>query len=299
MVIVGVIFLRVYIFILVFYILGTSLLDQLFHSPLLNMRFLQPTRRVTSRWLFTISYPKSARGIILKQRSGNYRACTGAVSQSPTFRRIKHVRLFLSCFRNKQKMVFLCYLRKQYIFQIQRSCRTYSHFTLASVLLEIPRFRASPFPVLRPHSPVPSPQSPVPSSIPIPSWLLNSPFLILEIAFSVFLARDLVKSLPTDSFKNLYGYFGNKELKSLLGRELFPKEIFHSYYGGEQSELFVRKGVFPYEWFNNYSKLDENALPPKEEFYSKIKLEGISDEDYEHAQKVWKVFNCKKVRDYP
>lgn len=39
-----------------------------------------------------------------------------------------------------------------------------------------------------------------------------------------------------------------------------------------------------------YSKLDENALPPKEEFYSKVGLESISDEDYVHEQNVWKEF---------
>lgn len=91
--------------------------------------------------------------------------------------------------------------------------------------------------------------------------------------------KDLVRNLPNESFKNLYGYYG-------------------SYYGGEKLELLLRKGVFPCDWFNNYSKLDENALPPEEEFYPKLNLVGISDEDYEHAQKVWKVFNCKKVRDY-
>ena len=36
-------------------------------------------------------------------------------------------------------------------------------------------------------------------------------------------------------------------------------------------------------------KLDETGLPPKETFYSKLTGEGITDEDYWHAQTAWKV----------
>jgi len=93
--------------------------------------------------------------------------------------------------------------------------------------------------------------------------------------------KDLVQNLTREFFNNLHvcGYYGK-------------------YYSEENLELLLRKGIFPYDWFNNYSKLDENALPPKEEFYSKLGLESISDEDYVHAQKVWKEFNCKKFREY-
>ena len=33
--------------------------------------------------------------------------------------------------------------------------------------------------------------------------------------------------------------------------------------------------------------LMKTSLSPKEAFYSKLNLEDIKDEDYEHAQKVW------------
>ena len=42
------------------------LIKQLFHSRLLDMRSLKPTRRYAPRWLSTISYPTRARGIIVK-----------------------------------------------------------------------------------------------------------------------------------------------------------------------------------------------------------------------------------------
>ena len=45
-------------------------------------------------------------------------------------------------------------------------------------------------------------------------------------------------------------------------------------------------------------KLDEISLPLKEAFYSKLTGEGITDEDYHHAQTVWKEFNIKSIKDY-
>ena len=41
-------------------------------------------------------------------------------------------------------------------------------------------------------------------------------------------------------------------------------------------------------------KFEETKLPPKEKLFSKLNDCGISDEDYEHAQKVWKEFGIKK-----
>ena len=42
----------------------------------------------------------------------------------------------------------------------------------------------------------------------------------------------------------------------------------------------------------------ETSLPDKEAFYSELNLEDITDEDYEHAQKVWKVFGIKNLGEY-
>ena len=45
-------------------------------------------------------------------------------------------------------------------------------------------------------------------------------------------------------------------------------------------------------------KLDETSLPPREAFYSKLTGEGITDEDYQHAQTVWEEFNIESIKDY-
>ena len=44
--------------------------------------------------------------------------------------------------------------------------------------------------------------------------------------------------------------------------------------------------------------MNETQLPLKTAFYSKLNETEISDEDYEHAQTVWKEFECKTIRDY-
>ena len=49
---------------------------------------------------------------------------------------------------------------------------------------------------------------------------------------------------------------------------------------------------------NSIEKLKETKLPSKEAFYSKLNDKEISVKDYEHAQNVWKAFNCQTLQDY-
>ena len=62
--------------------------------------------------------------------------------------------------------------------------------------------------------------------------------------------------------------------------------------------LLLRKGVYPYEDMDSWKKYNETTLPPKEEFYSKLNLENITDKDYTHAQKVVEVFGIKNRGEY-
>ena len=66
----------------------------------------------------------------------------------------------------------------------------------------------------------------------------------------------------------------------------------------KHTELVTRKGVYPYDYVSALDKLADTSLPPKEKFYSQLNDEGISDEDYSHAIKVWDTFACKTLRDY-
>ena len=62
--------------------------------------------------------------------------------------------------------------------------------------------------------------------------------------------------------------------------------------------LIARKGFYPYEFVDDHTKLNYPGLPPKENFYSKVRLDGISDSDYEHALYVYNAFGCKDFGDY-
>ena len=49
---------------------------------------------------------------------------------------------------------------------------------------------------------------------------------------------------------------------------------------------------------DSWEKFDETAIPPKKASYSELNFEGISDEDYEHVQKVSNVFETKNHGEY-
>ena len=62
--------------------------------------------------------------------------------------------------------------------------------------------------------------------------------------------------------------------------------------------LLLRKGIYPYEHMDSWKKFNENTMPPKEAFYSKLNLEGISDADYGHVEKVLEAFEIKNLGEY-
>ena len=84
----------------------------------------------------------------------------------------------------------------------------------------------------------------------------------------------LVSNLSKEDFKNIRGEFKNND------------------------SIITKKGVYPYDYISSLDKLSETCLPPKSEFYSKLNDTNISDEDYQHACIVWKLFGCKTLRDY-
>ena len=76
-----------------------------------------------------------------------------------------------------------------------------------------------------------------------------------------------------------------------LMQKIFPRE--------SQRELLKMKSFFPYEFCHSIKQLEkQNTLPERKEFFSKLSMQTISEENYEHAQKVWKAFNCKNMIDY-
>ena len=62
--------------------------------------------------------------------------------------------------------------------------------------------------------------------------------------------------------------------------------------------LLLRKGVYPYEYMDSWERFSEISLPSKEDFYSNLNMEDISDIDYRHASNVFKGFKLENLGDY-
>ena len=96
-----------------------------------------------------------------------------------------------------------------------------------------------------------------------------------------------------DSFQ-----FMSSSLEKLVGN--LPKESLKytsKIFKGTKFDLMVRKGVYPYDYMDSFDKFN-SPLPKKEEFYSILNNEHISDENYKHAQNVWNTFNLKNMGEY-
>ena len=69
-------------------------------------------------------------------------------------------------------------------------------------------------------------------------------------------------------------------------------------YNENQRSSLIRKGIYPYEYMDSWDRFEETALPPKGAFYSKLNMSGVSDQDYEHACKVWRDFGIRNLGEY-
>ena len=52
-------------------------------------------------------------------------------------------------------------------------------------------------------------------------------------------------------------------------------------------EFYTRDEVSETEYIDSWEKFKQTKLLPKNPFYSKLNIKGISDQDYEYAQQVW------------
>ena len=66
----------------------------------------------------------------------------------------------------------------------------------------------------------------------------------------------------------------------------------------ERFNLLRRKGVYPYDYMDSFSRFRETSLPRGEDFYSILNDSHISEEDYMHAQDVWRTFGIKNLGEY-
>ena len=62
--------------------------------------------------------------------------------------------------------------------------------------------------------------------------------------------------------------------------------------------LLLQKGVYPYEYMDDWENFNEISSPEKEDIYSNLNMEDITDTEYTHAKSVCKYFEMKSLGEY-
>ena len=97
--------------------------------------------------------------------------------------------------------------------------------------------------------------------------------------------------------QNTFMCFSTTNLKFLdVTQYLAPDVSYDKYLKAYGCEL--QKGHFPYEYMDDLHKLEDRALPPQASFFSRLKNEGISNDDYARCQAVWRNNQMTTMRDY-
>ena len=111
---------------------------------------------------------------------------------------------------------------------------------------------------------------------------------------------DSYRSMP-DSLSNLVDNLSELKICEIPNNVLI-KRFYDTYQLSDNDinkfKLLLRKGVCPYEYIDSRSNFNDTLLPSKDQFYSKLNLEHISDEDYAHAHEVWNTFNIRNLGEY-
>ena len=67
---------------------------------------------------------------------------------------------------------------------------------------------------------------------------------------------------------------------------------------GKRLDLISQKGVYPYDFMDSFEKFNQTELPNKDQFYSILKDQHITNDEYDYAKKVWKTFNIATIGEY-
>lgn len=114
--------------------------------------------------------------------------------------------------------------------------------------------------------------------------------------------KFLAFSVENVIFKDSYQFLASPlvQLASNLvtkGREYFNC-VDHFVKDEVRKKFFFQKGIYPYSYMDSIEKLEEKCLPPIECFKNDLTEDDLSQEDYDHAQNVWKALKCETMKDY-
>ena len=100
------------------------------------------------------------------------------------------------------------------------------------------------------------------------------------------------------SFKLLdIGNFLKGSLSQLSEKLPDKDKIITKKHFSDNFELLKEKACFPYEWLTKENSLDKE-LTLIDKFYSSLKLQNISQKQYDKTVQIYKKLKCKNIKDY-
>ena len=67
---------------------------------------------------------------------------------------------------------------------------------------------------------------------------------------------------------------------------------------GKRLDLLSQIGAYPCDYMDSFEKFNEKELPTKDQFYSILNDQHITDDEYNHAKEVWNTFMIRTLGDY-
>ena len=111
--------------------------------------------------------------------------------------------------------------------------------------------------------------------------MIDYTFKKMKYSFRLLDICNFIKSSLSELSKNLL------DKDEIATKQHFPNNF----------ELLKCKTAFPYEWLTK-ENLSDKELPSIDKFYSSLKLQNISKEEYDKTIDIYKKLGCKNVKDY-
>ena len=108
------------------------------------------------------------------------------------------------------------------------------------------------------------------------AFMLGKHLLFIDsFGFMSLSLSNLVNDLPNNAFK-------------------YTSQVFKD----EKFKLMKQKGVYPHDFMDNFERSNDEQLPKKEDFYSILSNEQKTDDQYNHAKRIWKKLPSKNMGEY-
>ena len=111
--------------------------------------------------------------------------------------------------------------------------------------------------------------------------MIDFKFKNMKYSFKLLDISNFIKGSLSELSKNLL------DKDKIITKKHFPDNF----------ELLKEKTCFPYEWLTKENIYDKQ-LPPIDKFYSSLKLQKISQEEYDKTLEIYKKLNCKNIKEY-